>query len=64
MNVIRVWSDRADFYNYLQHGIDFLISGDTHVVKKMIVHSNIVCDPSPPEYVSPDAAWLPDVSTA
>lgn len=32
----------ADFYNYLQHGIDFLISGTTHTVKKVILHTNIV----------------------
>jgi hypothetical protein len=31
-----------DFYNYFQHGIDFLIAGDTHVVKKIILHTNIV----------------------
>ncbi|KAJ3488377.1 hypothetical protein NLI96_g2887 [Meripilus lineatus] len=29
------------FYNYFQHGIDFLISGSTHVVKKIIIHTNI-----------------------
>ena len=32
-----------DFYNYLQHGIDFLISGNTHTVKKIILHTNVVC---------------------
>jgi hypothetical protein len=32
---------RADFYNYFQHGIDVLLSGD-HVVKKIILHTNIV----------------------
>ena len=31
-----------DFYNYFQHGIDFLISDHTHVVKKIILHSNVV----------------------
>lgn len=31
-----------DFYNYFQYGIDFLISGVTHKVKKIILHSNIV----------------------
>ena len=31
-----------DFYNYFQHGIDFLISGRTHKVKKIILHSNLV----------------------
>ncbi|KAI0091985.1 UPF0183-domain-containing protein [Irpex rosettiformis] len=29
------------FYNYFQYGIDFLISGTTHVVKKIVLHSNI-----------------------
>ncbi|KAH9853527.1 hypothetical protein C2E23DRAFT_859093 [Lenzites betulinus] len=29
------------FYNYQQHGIDFLISGTMHTVKKIILHSNI-----------------------
>ena len=32
----------TDFYNYFQHGIDVLLSGTTHVVKKIILHSNIV----------------------
>jgi hypothetical protein len=32
----------TDFYNYFQHGIDFLISGRNHVVRKIILHSNIV----------------------
>lgn len=31
-----------DFYNYQQHGIDFLISGSTHTVKKIVLHSNVV----------------------
>lgn len=30
-----------DFYNYFQHGLDFFISGSTHTVKKIIIHSNI-----------------------
>ncbi|KAI0702874.1 UPF0183-domain-containing protein [Cytidiella melzeri] len=29
------------FYNYFQHGIDFLMSGTAHTVKKMILHTNI-----------------------
>ncbi|KAI0347234.1 UPF0183-domain-containing protein [Trametopsis cervina] len=29
------------FYNYFQHGIDFLLSGTTHVVKKVVLHTNI-----------------------
>ena len=32
----------ADFYNYFQLGLDFLISGSTHKVKKIILHSNVV----------------------
>ena len=32
----------SDFYNYFQHGIDFLLSDHTHIVKKIILHSNIV----------------------
>ncbi|KAK7060581.1 hypothetical protein VNI00_001347 [Paramarasmius palmivorus] len=31
----------ADFYNYFQHGIDFLISGIDHKVKKIVLHSNV-----------------------
>ena len=31
-----------DFYNYFQHGIDFLISDHTHIVKKIILHTNVV----------------------
>ncbi|TFK55961.1 UPF0183-domain-containing protein [Heliocybe sulcata] len=34
--------EEADyFYNYFQHGIDVLISGHTHVCKKIILHTNI-----------------------
>ncbi|KDQ64597.1 hypothetical protein JAAARDRAFT_75176 [Jaapia argillacea MUCL 33604] len=29
------------FYNYFQHGIDILISGGSHIVKKIILHTNI-----------------------
>ncbi|KAL0070671.1 hypothetical protein AAF712_001892 [Marasmius tenuissimus] len=29
------------FYNYFQHGIDFLLSGQDHVVKKIVLHSNV-----------------------
>jgi len=32
----------VDFYNYFQHGIDFLLSDHTHIVKKIILHSNVV----------------------
>ena len=32
----------SDFYNYFRHGIDFLISGATHTVRKIILHTNIV----------------------
>ena len=31
-----------DFYNYFQHGIEFLISGTTNVVRKIILHTNVV----------------------
>ncbi|KAH7105407.1 UPF0183-domain-containing protein [Auriculariales sp. MPI-PUGE-AT-0066] len=33
------------FYNYLQYGMDILISGKTHIVKKIILHSNIPGSP-------------------
>ncbi|KAJ2930243.1 hypothetical protein H1R20_g6920, partial [Candolleomyces eurysporus] len=33
--------DRGYFYNYFHHGIDFLISDSTHIVKKVILHTNI-----------------------
>lgn len=36
-----------DFYNYFHHGVDFLISGQTHVVRKIIIHSNMVRHVSP-----------------
>jgi len=29
------------FYNYFQHGIDFLVNGTTHIVQKIILHTNI-----------------------
>ncbi|OCH92937.1 UPF0183-domain-containing protein [Obba rivulosa] len=38
-------ADTDYFYNYLQHGIDFLISGSTHTVRKIILHSNIPGSP-------------------
>ncbi|KAJ2920098.1 hypothetical protein MD484_g343, partial [Candolleomyces efflorescens] len=34
--------DRGYFYNYFDHGIDFLISDSTHIVKKIVLHTNIV----------------------
>ncbi|KAM5540455.1 hypothetical protein V8D89_005913 [Ganoderma adspersum] len=34
-------ADGDYFYNYQQHGMDFLISGSTHTVKKVVVHSNV-----------------------
>jgi len=37
--------DSPYFYNYFQHGIDFLISGSTHTVRKIILHSNIPGSP-------------------
>lgn len=33
------------FYNYFHHGVDFLISGQTHVVRKIIIHSNMPGSP-------------------
>ncbi|EIN10434.1 UPF0183-domain-containing protein [Punctularia strigosozonata HHB-11173 SS5] len=29
------------FYNYFQYGMDILISGDTHNVKKIVLHTNV-----------------------
>jgi hypothetical protein len=34
----------SDFYNYFQYGIDFLVAGDKHIVKKIILHTNIVSE--------------------
>ncbi|KAF8304781.1 UPF0183-domain-containing protein [Clavulina sp. PMI_390] len=33
--------DDGYFYNYFQHGMDILLSGTTHKVKKIILHSNV-----------------------
>ncbi|KDR83647.1 hypothetical protein GALMADRAFT_235961 [Galerina marginata CBS 339.88] len=33
------------FYNYFQHGIDFLISESTHLVTKIVIHSNVPGSP-------------------
>ncbi|KZP32960.1 UPF0183-domain-containing protein [Athelia psychrophila] len=33
------------FYNYFQHGVDFLISGSTHIVRKVILHTNVPGSP-------------------
>ncbi|KAG1768122.1 hypothetical protein EDD22DRAFT_257558 [Suillus occidentalis] len=33
------------FYNYFHHGVDFLMSGQTHVVRKIIIHSNMPGSP-------------------
>ncbi|KAJ3512538.1 hypothetical protein NLJ89_g3462 [Agrocybe chaxingu] len=33
------------FYNYFQHGIDFLISESTHTVRKIILHTNVPGSP-------------------
>ncbi|KAF5390628.1 hypothetical protein D9757_002703 [Collybiopsis confluens] len=38
-------TDSGYFYNYFQHGIDFFISGKTHVVKKIILQSNVPGSP-------------------
>lgn len=35
----------SDFYNYFQHGVDFLISGSTHIVRKVILHTNVPGSP-------------------
>jgi len=32
----------TDFMNYFQHGLDFLIDGDAHTVKKILLHTNTV----------------------
>jgi len=40
-------TSRSDFYNYFQYGIDFLISGATHTVRKIILHTNIVSPATP-----------------
>jgi len=39
------------FYNYFQFGIDFLISGSTHRVKKIILHTNVVGSPAFQRYM-------------
>lgn len=39
----------TDFQNYFQYGMDFLISGRSHKVYKIIMHSNLV---SPNEFPS------------
>ncbi|KAG5648974.1 hypothetical protein DXG03_000323 [Asterophora parasitica] len=38
-------TDNGYFYNYFQHGLDFLISGPSHVVTKIILHSNVPGSP-------------------
>jgi len=42
LNNVAAQIDGLDFYNYFHHGVDFLISGQTHVVRKIIIHSNVV----------------------
>ncbi|KAH7343965.1 hypothetical protein B0J17DRAFT_197676 [Rhizoctonia solani] len=37
--------EESYFYNYFQHGLDFLISGKTHRVRKIILHSNVPGSP-------------------
>ncbi|KAG8691580.1 hypothetical protein FRC11_000621 [Ceratobasidium sp. 423] len=37
--------EESYFYNYFQHGLDFLISGKTHRVRKIIAHSNVPGSP-------------------
>ncbi len=36
----------SDFYNYFQHGLDFLISSTSHIVQKIVLHTNIVRRPT------------------
>ena len=42
----------SDFYNYFQHGIDFLLSDHTHIVKKIILHSNVVSTFLPMRFIT------------
>ncbi|KAG8704128.1 hypothetical protein FRC09_003749 [Ceratobasidium sp. 395] len=37
--------EESYFYNYFQHGLDFLISGKTHRVRKIILHTNVPGSP-------------------
>ncbi|TFK23243.1 UPF0183-domain-containing protein [Coprinopsis marcescibilis] len=37
--------DGAYFYNYFQHGLDFLMDGATHIVRKIVVHTNLPGSP-------------------
>jgi Uncharacterised protein family (UPF0183) len=55
----------ADFYNYFQHGLDFLISGPSHLVKKIIIHSNVVSNTQLSCWLIFNAfkAWFSIVST-
>ncbi|KZV77194.1 UPF0183-domain-containing protein [Peniophora sp. CONT] len=38
-------AEPAYFYNYFQYGVDFLISDSTHIVKKIILHTNVPGSP-------------------
>ncbi|KAH9844251.1 UPF0183-domain-containing protein [Rhodofomes roseus] len=38
-------ADTDYFYNYLQHGVDLLVDGTTHIVKKIVVHTNVPGSP-------------------
>ncbi|KAH9938204.1 UPF0183-domain-containing protein [Fomitopsis serialis] len=38
-------ADTDYFYNYLQHGFDFLVDGTTHLVKKIVIHTNVPGSP-------------------
>lgn len=42
-DISKITHQFTDFYNYFQHGVDFLLSGKTNIVKKIIIHSNVVC---------------------
>ncbi|PFH52810.1 hypothetical protein AMATHDRAFT_1853 [Amanita thiersii Skay4041] len=38
-------SEAGYFHNYFQHGIDFFISSSSHIVKKILLHTNVVGSP-------------------
>jgi len=38
-------SETGYFYNYFQYGMDFLISETTHVVRKIVLHTNVPGSP-------------------
>jgi hypothetical protein len=42
MLLSRIIDCHLDFYNYFHHGLDILLSGSDHRVKKIILHTNVV----------------------